>query len=197
MSLQRLLERVSACTLCADTLDPRPVLRVSAHSRVLVIGQAPGSRAHASGVPFDDRSGAHLLEWLAVDRATFDDPACFGVLPTALCYPGRGRSGDNPPPPVCAQTWHPPIQAHLRSVRLTLLVGLHAQARYLGPRRAHTLTETVRSFDRYGPTLFPLPHPSWRSRGWMKRHPWFAEAVLPVLRQRVAEALGTGAPPAP
>ena len=184
-----LLREIRACTLCADILEPRPVLRVSPASRVLVIGQAPGSKVHASGVPWDDPSGDHLLEWLDIDRATFEDPDRFGIIPMAFCYPGRGPSADLPPPPRCAATWHQPLTDALHDPRLTLLVGQYAQKQYLGARRQRTLTETVRQFEAYG-SQFPLPHPSWRSRGWIKRNPWFADDVLPALRQRVRAALG-------
>ncbi|MCB9793089.1 MAG: uracil-DNA glycosylase family protein [Alphaproteobacteria bacterium] len=190
MSLEALLHEVRACRLCAPTLDPRPVLRLSPRSRVLVVGQAPGARVHASGLPWDDASGDHLRAWLAVDRPTFDDPDRFGILPMGLCYPGKGRSGDKPPPPVCAETWHARLRALLPQVQLTLLVGRYAQARYLGARAKPTLTETVRAFLDYGPAVMPLPHPSWRSRGWMQRNPWFEAEVLPVLRGRVGEVLG-------
>ncbi|MBX2802586.1 MAG: uracil-DNA glycosylase family protein [Myxococcales bacterium] len=188
-TLDETLTAARACTLCADRLEPRPVLRLAAGSRVLVVGQAPGSKVHASGMPWDDRSGARLVEWLGIDRSTFDDPTAFGILPMGFCYPGKGPSGDLPPPPLCAQTWHGPLTAALDDVRLTLLVGLYAQQRYLGSRGKRTLTETVRAFADYGPDLFPLPHPSWRSTGWMKRNPWFEEAVLPQLRERVRSAL--------
>ena len=183
------LRAVRACQRCADQLDPRPVLRLSSASRVLVIGQAPGSRVHASGVPWDDRSGDHLLEWLQVDRATFDNPANFGILPMAFCYPGKGPSGDLPPPPVCAQTWHEPLIEALDDVRLVLLVGMYAQRQYLGSRRRRTLTETVRCFEDYGEFL-PLPHPSWRTRAWVKKNPWFETELLPPLRDRVAALVG-------
>ena len=189
MSLDDLLARVRACRLCAPILDPRPVLRLSPRSRVLVIGQAPGSKVHASGVPWEDASGDHLLEWLDVDRDAFEDPDNFGILPMAFCYPGVGKSGDLPPPKLCAETWQAPLLEALDGPVLTLLVGQYAQAQVLGRARKKTLTETVRAHAEYG-ALLPLPHPSWRSRGWMKRNPWFAEEVLPSLRSRVAEALG-------
>ena len=157
---------------------------------MLIVGQAPGSKVHASGVPWDDPSGDHLREWLGVDRATFDDPDRFGILPMAFCYPGKGASGDKPPPPVCAQTWHGPLVGALEQPALTLLVGQYAQKHYLGTRRKKTLTETVRHWQEYGPHDWPLPHPSWRSRGWMKRNPWFAAEVLPALREQVAAVIG-------
>lgn len=188
-ALAACVAEVRACRLCAHELEPRPVLRVHAQSRVLVVGQAPGARVHASGVPWDDPSGDTLLGWLDVDRATFEDPRLFGIVPMAFCYPGTGRSGDLPPPPRCAQTWHPPLLAELTEVRLTLLVGQYAQARYLGPRRGRTLTDTVRAFGDHLPVFLPLPHPSWRSRGWRARNPWFEDEVVPELRRRVAAAL--------
>ncbi|MEN0067364.1 MAG: uracil-DNA glycosylase family protein [Myxococcota bacterium] len=189
MQQRESLPLVRACALCAEQLEPRPVLRLDPVSRVLVIGQAPGARVHASGVPWDDRSGEHLIEWLDVDRETFDDPRSFGILPMAFCFPGRGKSGDLPPPARCAETWHRRLLDTLPHRRLTLLVGQYAQKWYLGDRRRPTLTETVRAFGDYGPDFFPLPHPSWRSRIWMKRNPWFTSEVLPALRARVAEAL--------
>jgi uracil-DNA glycosylase len=192
--LSELLDRARACRLCADQLEPRPVLRLSARSRILVVGQAPGSKVHASGVPWDDPSGDNLLSWLGVDRPTFEDPALFGILPMALCYPGRGASGDRPPPPICARTWHDPLTAALDGPMLTLLIGQYAQRRYLADRRGRTVADTVRTWESYGPGLLPLPHPSWRSRVWMRRNPWFEAEVLPALRERVARILsGEGA----
>jgi len=189
--LQALLHDVRACRLCEDILDPRPVLRLACGSRVLVVGQAPGSKVHASGRPWDDASGEHLLEWLGVDRATFEDPEHFGILPMALCYPGKGTSGDLPPPVRCGQTWHARLLEHLANVRLTLLVGSYAQAAMLGARRKRTLTATVKAWRTFGPSVLPLPHPSWRSRIWMRKNPWFAEEVLPELRERVRQAIAS------
>lgn len=182
-----LLAEVRACRICADVLDPRPVLRLVRQSRVIVIGQAPGSRVHASGVPWDDASGDHLRAWLGVDRATFDDPRLFGILPMAFCYPGKAEGGDRPPPAICGQTWHDRLIGALDGPRLFLLVGQYAHRFGLGARRRRTLTETVRAFERYLPRELPLPHPSWRSRLWMQRNPWFEADVLPRLRALVAE----------
>lgn len=186
--IDALVAEVRGCRLCSDILQPRPVLRLDRESRVLVIGQAPGSKVHASGVPWDDASGEHLLEWLGVDRALFEDPACFGILPMAFCYPGKGPSGDLPPPPICAETWHTRLVDALDQPALTLLIGQYAQKQVLGPRRRRTLTETVRAFADYGDRI-PLPHPSWRSRTWMKKNPWFEADVLPDLKRRVAALL--------
>jgi uracil-DNA glycosylase len=185
--MDELLARVRACRICEESLEPRPVLRVSAESRILLIGQAPGSKVHASGVPWDDASGERLLDWLGVSREVFSDPASFGVLPMGFCYPGRGASGDKPPPPICAETWHDELVSRMKPA-LTLLVGQYAQKQVLGPARGGNLTETVRAWRDYGDRL-PLPHPSWRVQGWMKRNAWFSEEVLPGLRVRVAEAL--------
>jgi len=187
--LDALLDRIRACRLCEHELEPRPVLRVASGSRILIVGQAPGSKVHASGVPWDDASGDHLLQWLDVDRPTFEDPELFGILPMAFCYPGRGTSGDRPPPPRCARTWQAPLLEAMGAPRLVLLVGQYAQRAWLGSRRERTLTATVRKFRDYLPECLPLPHPSWRSRIWMGKNPWFQAEVLPVLRERVAREL--------
>ena len=191
MSLSQLAKEVRACTLCQDILEPRPVLRVHPESRILLVGQAPGSRVHASGVPWDDASGEHLLDWLGVDRTQFEDPRNFAIVPMAFCYPGRGKSADLPPPSRCGETWHAKLLGMLNQVALTLVVGQYAHKFVLGKTRKRSLTETVRHFPEYGPAAIPLPHPSWRSRGWMKRHPWFEADLLPTLRSRVAELLHT------
>jgi uracil-DNA glycosylase len=189
VSLSEILFNARSCTQCSDILQPRPVLRLSSKSRILIIGQAPGSRVHDSGRPWDDASGEHLIEWLGVSRAEFDDPDRFGILPMAFCYPGKGASGDNPPPPVCAQTWHEPLREALDQPALVLLIGMYAQKHYLARRRKKNLTETVRAFEEYGPSLFPLPHPSWRSRRWITRNPWFTSQVLPALKHQVSATL--------
>ena len=177
-----------ACTRCTDLpLGPRPVLRVSATARLLIVGQAPGTRVHASGIPWDDASGDRLRGWLGMDRAAFYDERCIAIVPVGLCYPGRlANGGDAPPRAGCAAHWHPRLLPLLAGLRLTLLVGSHAQAFALGPG---PMTERVRDFRRLLPTRFPLPHPSWRTVGWEKRNPWFAAEVLPALRASVAAAL--------
>ena len=181
-ALPSLLGRIRACELCAHELEPRPVVRLATTSRVLIVGQAPGTKVHASGIPWDDASGDHLREWLDVDRETFDDVSRFGIVPMGFCYPGRAEGGDKPPPKRCAETWHAPLLESLDDEPLLLLVGQYAQKRYLGRDRKKTLTETVRSFREYLPRYFPLPHPSWRSRRWIQQNPFFEEDVLPALR---------------
>jgi uracil-DNA glycosylase len=182
---------VRACRLCADRLPlgPKPIVQIGARARILIASQAPGRRAHADGVPFADRTGANLRQWLALDRATFYDPEVVGILPIGLCYPGRGPGGDLPPRAECAPRWHARLRAAMPAVRLTLLLGRHAQAHHLGARRGATLTETVRAFWGYLPAYFPLPHPSPRNGPWLLRHPWFEEDVLPALRAEVGRAL--------
>lgn len=159
-------------------------------ARVLIIGQAPGSRVHASGVPWDDASGERLRDWTRLDRATFYDPGRIAQMPSGFCYPGKGDGGDLPPRPECAPQWHARLRSQLPQVRLTLLVGLYAQKLYLPRGFARSMTEAVRRHDEAPEGLLPLPHPTWRSRIWMERHPWFAAEVLPVVRQKVAMALG-------
>ena len=190
--LETLLERARACTLCEATLPlgPRPVLRAHTDARVLIVGQAPGTRVHETGVPWDDPSGERLRDWLAVDRDTFYDATRFAIVPTGFCYPGRKGGGDAPPRPECAPRWHPPLLAALPAVRLVLLIGAHAQAYYLGPER-RTLTERVRDYAALLPDRFPLPHPSPRNRRWLVQRPWFEAEVVPALRSAVAAALSS------
>lgn len=173
-------------------LGPRPVFRVHPAARLLIVGQAPGTRVHASGIPWDDASGARLREWLQLDANEFYDVERVAIVPTGLCYPGRGASGDLPPRPECAPRWHAPLLAHLRNVELVLLVGSYAQAYYLGSARRATLTETVRAWRDYAPRWFPLPHPSPRNTLWLRRNAWFETDVLPALRARLATVHDAG-----
>ena len=162
---------------------------MGAKARILVIGQAPGTRVHESGVPWDDASGERLREWTGIDSTTFYDPEWIALMPMGFCYPGKGKSGDLPPRPECAPLWHDRILAKLPARKLTLLIGSYAQVRYLPDRRGKTLTETVKDYRAFAPTLFPLPHPSWRSTLWMRQNPWFERKVLGDLRRAVKDAL--------
>jgi uracil-DNA glycosylase len=153
-----------------------------------VIGQAPGTKVHASGVPWHDDSGERLRGWLGVDEETFYGPT-FAIVPMGFCYPGRKGSGDAPPRPECAPLWHEPLLAAMPRLDLILLIGMYAQKRYLGRSRKRTLTDTVRASAEYAPRLLPLPHPSWRVRMWMGKNPWFEEEILPDLRARVQERI--------
>jgi uracil-DNA glycosylase len=158
-------------------------------ARIVVIGQAPGSKVHDSGRPWQDDSGRHLRQWLNVDEQTFYDPKRVGLIPMGFCYPGKGRGGDAPPRPECAPLWHESLVEHASKHALFLLVGQYAHRYYLGNEREKTLTETVKVFKRYLPRYLPLPHPSWRSKVWMEKNPWFQRRVLPILRKEVEQRL--------
>ncbi len=186
--LESLLAEVRGCRVCAAELPlgPRPVLRASSTARLLLIGQAPGTKVHASGMPWTDASGDRLREWLDLDSASFYDETRVAIVPMGFCYPGvLPRGGDKPPRPECAPLWHPRIVKALPGVALTVLIGQYAQAWYLGERRRRTLTETVAAWRDYLPRIFAIPHPSWRTRGWQARNPWFDAELLPELRRRV------------
>jgi len=185
-----LLREVLSCQICAASLPlgPRPVLQAHPRARILIAGQAPGRRVHESGIPFDDPSGDRLREWMGIDPDAFYDPRKVAILPMGFCYPGTGKSGDLPPRPECAPAWREPLLSQLRHVELTLVMGRYAQAYHLGTS-GRPLTEIVRSWRKYWPTLVPLPHPSPRNIAWLQRNPWFSEDILPALRQRVCELL--------
>lgn len=185
--LDRLLTEIRACRLCAEHLPdgPRPVLQAAATARLLIVSQAPGRRVHASGVPWDDRSGERLRQWLQIDRHTFYDPRRVAIVPVGFCYPGKAGSGDAPPRGECRSTWHPRLLPLLPDVGFSVLVGQHAQAYVLGATRKPTLTATVRAWRDYFPHALPLPHPSPRNVAWFKANPWFEDEVLPSLRERV------------
>ena len=187
-TLSSLLNDVRACRACADVLPlgPRPVVQISATARILLASQAPGTRVHESGIPFSDASGDRLREWMGVSADEFYDESRVAILPMGLCYPGRlPGGGDAPPRPECAPLWRDRLLAHMPDLRLTLLVGTYAQAGALGPGK---LTERVMRFRDHLPAVFPLPHPSWRSRYWAARNPWFDADVLPALRDAVRRA---------
>lgn len=186
---------IAACRICAEHLPhgPRPVVQFSSTSRVLIIGQAPGSKVHASGVPWDDDSGDRLREWTGLSPERFYDPATVALVPMGFCYPGKvpkekGGGGDLPPRMECAPAWHEQVLSTLPQDRLTLLVGTYAQAHYLPAVKKLSLTERVRGWREFLPTL-PLPHPAWRSTIWMRQNPWFEAEVLPDLRTRIVAAI--------
>ena len=192
MSLKTILAEIAACRACAGELphEPRPVVMVSPRTRLLICGQAPGRRVHESGKPFTDPSGDRLRAWMGVDPETFYGRPEIGVAAMAFCFPGTSpKGGDYPPPPRCAQRWRPQLLSALPRVELTLLVGGYAHAWALGDRQKANLTETVRAWRDYLPAYLPMPHPSWRNTGWLKRNPWFEDEVTPYLRQRVQAML--------
>ena len=187
----KLQREIRACTICAEhlPLGPRPVFQISRTARILIAGQAPGSKVHASGIPFDDASGDRLRDWLGLDHETFYDANRVAILPMGFCYPGTGKSGDLPPRPECSATWREKILRELSAVKLTLVIGQYAMAWHFGSRAKATLTETVQAWREYQPKLWPMPHPSPRNNIWLKKNPWFAREVLPELRRQVKVTL--------
>ena len=184
-------EQVRRCRVCEAylPLGPNPVLRVDSETRLLIIGHAPGVKVHATGMPWNDVSGERLRQWLQMDRERFYDLGRVGVMAMGMCYPGRGNGGDLPPRPECAPLWHAKIRSLLPKVRLTLLIGRHAQLYYLHTR-GETLAATVSRWHDFLPAgHFPLPHPSPRNTLWLHDRPWFETEVLPALRMAVTGAL--------
>ena len=191
-----LLAQVRACRYCEASLPlgPRPVLRASASARLLIGGQAPGTKVHASGIPWNDPSGDRLRQWLQLEREQFYDESRIAIVPMGFCYPGRGKSGDLPPPPDCAPLWHEQLLQHMPQLQLILLVGSYAQQYYQGQTPAtavprETLTARVQRWREFGSRYFPLPHPSPRNTLWLRRNPWFEAQVVPALRTRVGRVL--------
>ncbi|MFQ5763403.1 MAG: uracil-DNA glycosylase family protein [Rhodospirillales bacterium] len=190
--LSRLLAEIRGCGICARhlPLGPRPVLRAGSTARLLIVGQAPGTRVHETGVPWNDPSGERLRDWLQIPPDVFYDETRVAIMPMGFCYPGRDKKGgDKPPRPECAPEWHPKILPLLPELSLTLLVGGYAQKHYLGPAAAKSVTETVRAWRDYLPRFLPTPHPSWRTIHWQRRNPWFEAEVIPEMRRRVRTLL--------
>ena len=189
-TLAALLEAVRGCRARERhlPLGPRPVLQAGTTARVLVVGQAPVARAHATGVPWDDASGERLRIWMAVDKQAFYDASRIAIIPIGYCYPGRGKGGDLPPRGECAELWLDLLMAMLPRIELTLLVGWHAQRHFLGCRRKRSLAATVGAWREYGPQYLPLPHPSPRNQPWLKRNAWFEQQLIPALQDRIREA---------
>lgn len=188
--LAAVLADARACTACVPhlPLGPRPLVRAGAGARLLIVSQAPGTKAHDTDLSFNDPSGDRLRGWMAMDRATFYDPDRVAILPMGFCYPGRlPRGGDKPPRPECASLWHARIRDALPEVALTLYVGSYAIRHYLSGYKS--MTDAVADWRTHAPDVLPLPHPSWRTMAWEKKHPWFTDDLLPVLRRRVAEVL--------
>ena len=186
----KLINEIRQCTICAMHLPnaPRPILQFNERSKILIIGQAPGQKAHSSGVPWDDLSGDRLRTWLDVDKDTFYDPDIFALMPMGFCYPGKANGGDAAPRPECAPKWHKSIMEQFSDIRLTLLIGQYAQKYYLKENIKGSLTENVLAYHEYLPTYLPMPHPSPRNQAWFKSNPWFEKDVLPILRETVIKA---------
>ncbi len=190
-TLEALLAAVRDCRACAQhlPLGPRPVLRGGESARILVVGQAPGARVHATGIAWDDPSGERLRAWMGVDGNVFYDESRIAIVPMGYCYPGRGKGGDLPPRRECAQLWLELLLGKLPHIELTLLIGQYAQRHFLGRRRKASLTQTTRQWQEYAPRYFPLPHPSPRNTPWLQRNPWFERELVPALRTRVGAVL--------
>lgn len=193
--IRSLETEITGCRACAGDFaatktghQPRPVAWLSSTARILIAGQAPGMRVHESGVPFDDRSGDRLRDWMGVGREVFYDRRRIAILPMAFCFPGYdARGSDLPPPKRCAALWRERALAAMPQIALTLLVGGHAQKWTLGAGPG--LTETVRNWRDFGDAVMPLPHPSWRNTGWLRKNPWFETEALPALRARISGLL--------
>lgn len=189
--MQSLLSEIRACQICKHNLPmgPRPTLAASPESKILIVGQAPGRVVHETGIPWNDKSGDNLRRWLGVQREEFYNTSTFAIVPMGFCYPGTGKNGDLPPRKVCAPQWHGLLLEMMPNLQLTLLIGQYAQNYYLKEKVKNTLSDTVKSFSEYLPAYLPLPHPSPRNNIWQKKNLWFAEEVLPELRERVREVL--------
>ena len=189
--------QITKCRICRDNPrgprlphEPRPVLQPSATARILIAGQAPGTRVHASGRPFTDSSGDRLRQWLGIDSGTFYDPARIAILPMGFCFPGLSAAGaDLPPRPECAATWRAACMAAMPQIELVVCLGAHAMRWHMGNGFAGSVDQAVRGWTRglnLRPAVVPLPHPSWRNNGWLKRNPWFEAELLAELRRLVA-----------
>ena len=189
LSFNRILREVRACTLCAShlPLTPNPVVQLHPNAQILIAGQAPGRKVHDSGIPFNDVSGQRLREWMGVESELFYNPEKVAILPMGFCYPGTGISGDLPPRPECAVQWRDRLLEQLPNIRLTLLIGQYAQNWHLGSNKKANLTETVKAWQEYWPSVLPLPHPSPRNNRWLKNNPWFETDVVPALQQKISE----------
>lgn len=203
MTINSLATEIQACRLCRDAPifppilphEPRPVAVLSSTAPIVICGQAPGNKVNQTGIPFNDPSGDRLRQWLGVSRDVFYNPDYFSIIPMGFCFPGYDKhGGDLPPRKECRQIWHDRVFASMPQLRVVLTIGHYAQAYHLkrlGMKPHSSVTETVAHWRDYlhsnslKEKLIPLPHPSWRNSGWLKRNPWFETELLPSLRQLV------------
>lgn len=187
--MKALLQKIRKCEICKEhlPLGPRPIIAAESKAKILIIGHAPGTKVHASGIPWDDQSGKQLRKWMGVSEDLFYDETFIAQMPMGFCYPGKGKSGDLPPRPECAPQWHQQVLDQLVNLEMILLIGQHSQRYYLKDRLYKNLTETVAHFDKYLPQHFVMPHPSPRNRFWLRKNPWFEEEVIPVLQQKIEQ----------
>lgn len=189
--MEQLLSQIRSCTHCKEhlPLGPRPIVAAHPESKIAIIGQAPGTKVHQTGIPWDDPSGKQLRKWLGVSDGQFYDERLFAIVPMGFCYPGKGKSGDLPPRPECAPQWHAPLMEQMPNLKLVILIGQYAQKHYLRDDMKGNLTETVKNYREFLPEYFVLPHPSPRNQFWLSKNPWFEEEVLPDLKKKVLESL--------
>ncbi|MGN6150288.1 MAG: uracil-DNA glycosylase family protein [Rhizomicrobium sp.] len=189
-NLDRLVKEIRACTLCSPYLEPRPIIHVSKTAKLCIASQAPGLVVHKTGISFNDASGDRLREWMGVTRDEFYDESRIALTGMAFCFPGYDKNGsDLPPRKECAATWRVRLFNALPQFETILLVGSYAQTWHLGDRVKSNMTETVAAWREYTPQFIPMPHPSWRNTGWLKKNPWYADELLPYLRRRVRRLL--------
>ena len=169
--------------------EPKPIVRPSRTAKIIIVGQAPGTKVHETGIPWNDPSGNKLREWMGIDKEVFYDDKRVAIMPTGFCYPGRGKSGDLPPRPECAPTWHPQLLELMPQIELMLLIGMYSQKYYLQENNKKTLTETVKAWKEYSPFYLPMPHPSPRNKLWLKKNTWFESSVVPQLKRRVKKLI--------
>ncbi len=195
-ALKALLTDIRACRYCeADLpLGPRPVLSAAYDAKILLVGQAPGTKVHATGIPWNDPSGVRLRAWLDMEPEIFYDKHKIAIVPMGFCYPGKGKRGDLPPRPECTALWQAQLKAQLPSIQVIITIGMYAQKYYLGKKRKKTLTETVKHWREYlTDGIIPLVHPSPRNMMWQRRNPWFEDELVPAMRLKVWEVLGSPA----
>ena len=188
----RLTERIHNCEHCAEhlPLGPRPVFQANPKAKILIVGQAPGTAVHKTGITFNDPSGKRLRDWLGMSTETFYNEALVAIVPMGFCYPGRGKGGDLPPRPECAAMWRAELLSHLPNIKLTIAIGRYAIDWHLKPKSSMTLQAIVAGWKVYLPEFLPLPHPSPRNTMWLQKNPWVEAEIIPTLRSQVSEILG-------